>query len=69
MPAATRAVAELDEPRRPQRLRDRRRGWQTFRDLHYTADGSGGLLELFVQQGGAATGDSFDLDAVSLTAA
>ena len=44
-------------------------GWQTFPDLHYTAAGSGGILELFVQQGVAATGDSFDLDAVSLTAA
>ena len=42
-------------------------GWQPFPDLHYTAAGSGGVLELFVQQGGAATGDSFDLDAVSLT--
>ena len=42
--------------------------WQAFPPLAYTTVASGGSLELYVEQGGAVAGDSFDLDGVSLTA-
>jgi hypothetical protein len=43
--------------------------WQAFPPLAYTTVGSGGSLELYVEQGGAVAGDSFDLDAVSFSRA
>jgi hypothetical protein len=42
--------------------------WQAFPPLTYTTRGSGGSLELAVEQLGPAAGDSFDVDAVSLRA-
>jgi subtilisin family serine protease len=43
--------------------------WQQFPELPYITQQSGGQLELFVDQGGAQTGDSFDLDDLHLAAA
>ena len=42
------------------------RSWQPFPPLEYTTQQSGGSLELYVEQGGAAAGDSLDLDDVTL---
>src|SRR5204863_486803 len=41
--------------------------WQWFPPLTYTTQTTGGSLELYVEQGGAQPGDSFDLDSMPLT--